>query len=67
MKSAQLKSSFLAEPTKTAHALGVVLRDFGYNVNDAYVEAEVKRLLAGGEKQGGPSMFLAGWLEEGLD
>ncbi len=64
----RIKELFQDDPKKTSHALGLTLRDFGYKTyTDALVKAEIKRLLAGEEPRGGPSMFLAKWLKEGID
>jgi len=64
----QLKQAFKNEPDKTAHTLGVSLRDFGYSsCADTWVKSEMERLIKGEQPRGGPSMFLSRWLKEGID
>ncbi len=64
----QVKQAWERNPRQLAHAFGATLRDFGYaDLSDEYAETEIKRLLEGGEPIGGPSLFLSGWLTEGVD
>ena len=64
----QLKRAFEAKPKAVSKDLGEALRDFGYpSATDEWVEKEIRRLLEGGKPRGGPSLFLAKWLEEGID
>lgn len=63
-----LKKAFEVEPKAVSKGLGELLRDFGYpSATDKWVEGEIRRLLEGGEPGGEPSIFLAEWLEEGID
>ena len=62
----RIKALLAADPKRVAFAFQATLRDFGYDVRAAYVETEAKRLLEGGRPKGGPSMFIAGWLKEGM-
>ena len=60
----------MPEGLKTvAHSFGLSLRDFGYSsVTDSYIEEEITRLLQPGEMpKGGPSGFIKGWLDNGVD
>ena len=52
-----------------AQAFGRTLRDFGYNsLTDEYVKGEIARLQKPGElPKGGPSTFIKGWLDKGID
>ncbi len=63
----QLKTIFKENPKTVAKALTATLVDFGYAITEGYVKTEIERLLAGGQPKGGPSMFIAGWLKDGLD
>jgi len=64
----QLKRAYQNNPDGTSHALAESLREFGYSsVTDDWVKEEVGRLINGGEPSGGPSVFLAGWLKDGID
>jgi len=36
-------------------------------ITDEWVEAEIRRLLDGGEAKGGPSRFLVGCLKDEID
>ena len=64
----QLKRTYKDDPKTISHALAETLRDFGYSsTTDEWVREEVDRLLSGEEPRGGPSMFLKGWLEEGIE
>jgi len=61
----QIKEAWNTDPDQVAHGFSLMLRGFGYPVDDAWVKAEIERLLAGGEVKGGPSLFIDGWLKEG--
>jgi len=64
----KLKAYFQAMPKALSKVLGKALRDFGYtSITDEWVEAEIRRLLDGGEAKGGPSKFLVGWLKDEID
>ena len=53
---------------EVAKSFGRTLRDFGYStLTDDWVKTEIERLYAGGEAHGGPSMFISGWLKDGVD
>ncbi len=69
------KTDFQASPGAANKVLGNALREFGFTrefgytttVTDEWVETEIRRLLDGGEAIGGPSLFLVGWLGDGID
>ena len=64
----KLKADFQASPKTVSKMLGNALREFGYtDITDEWVETEIRRLLDGGETKGGPSLFLLGWLKDGID
>ena len=64
----KLKADFQVKPKTVSKVLGNALRDFGYtSITDEWVEAEIRRLLDGGEAKGGPSKFLVGWLKDEID
>ncbi len=64
----KLKADFQSRPKTVSKMLGNALREFGYtDITDEWVETETRRLLDGGEAKGGPSMFLLGWLKDGID
>jgi len=63
----QIKRAWELNPDSLAHNMGLTLGDFGYGVTDEWVKAELTRLMAGEPAKGGPSMFLAHWIKEGID
>ena len=63
----QIKRAWRLNPGSLAHIMGLTLRDFGYTVADDWVKVELTRLMAGEPAKGGPSMFLAGWIKDGID
>jgi len=70
----KLKADFQARPKTVSRMLGNALREFGYtrefghtDITDEWVEAEIRRLLDGGEAKGGPSRFLVGCLKDEID
>ena len=64
----QLREAFEERPEHVAGTLASALKDFGYSsLTTEYVQEEMQRLIAGGTPKGGPSMFLKGWLDEGID
>lgn len=63
----RIKEMWNISPTKLAGALAETLADFGYPVTADWVETEIERLYAGGKATGGPSMFIAKWLENGVE
>ena len=71
----KLKGDFEARPKALSKVLGDALREFGYTrefgyantITDEWVETEIRRLLGGGEAKVGPSLFLVGWLNNGID
>ncbi len=71
----KLKADFRARPKAMSKVLGNALRDFGYTrefgynttITNEWVETEIRRLLDGSEAKEGPSMFLLGWLKDGID
>ena len=63
----ELKELWERDPEHLANALASVLQDFGYtSCTKQYVKVEIQRLYDGGSPQGGPSMFLAEWIEGGI-
>ena len=68
MDADEVKKMWEANKSYVAHQFGEALRDFGYaSVTDDWAETEVERLYAGGEAKGGPSMFIARWLKDGVE
>jgi len=68
MDADEVKKVWELDKNFVAHQFGEALRDFGYSsVTDGWAKAEIERLYAGGKATGGPSMFIAGWLEDGMD
>ena len=68
LTSEQVKQAWKDTPKILTQGFGDMLRGFGYDsLTNEYVETEIKRLLEGGEPKGGPSMFISGWLTEGVD
>jgi len=66
MTADELKAIYKNDPAGTSRVLVAALREFGYPVSDQWVQDEIARLLADKEPTGGPSMFLHGWLKDGL-
>jgi len=64
----QVKQMWSTSPDYVSHQFGDALREFGYpSIEDVWVKQEIQRLYDGGEPVGGPSMFVSGWLKDGLD
>ena len=63
----QLKVMYKSSPVEVSKSLAESLRDFGYPITDEWVQEEISKLLKGDESAGGPSMFLARWLKDGVD
>lgn len=67
MTGEQLKALYRSNPASVTRALTKALVDFGYPVTAAYVSGEIDRLLKGEAPKGGPSMFIATWLKDGIE
>lgn len=69
------KTDFQASPKALSTVLGDALREFGYTralgyastITDEWVETEIRRLQDGGEAKEGPSLFLVGWFNDGIE
>lgn len=63
----QLKAALVNERAKTISVLGSMLRESGYPVDDDWVGKELEVLEGGDDSyRGGPSLFLKGWLKDGI-
>jgi len=67
MSAEHIKRMWQANPERVAGAFAKVLADFGYPVDQVYVKGELQRLYDGGTPRGGPSMFLARWIKNGIE
>ncbi len=67
LSAEELKRAFKQDPLGISKVLGSALRDFGYSVTDDWVREEITRQDKGEKPQGGPGMFLAGWLKDGIE
>ena len=65
--AAQLKAAWETSPDKLAGAFCVVLVDFGYDVDAEHVRNWIAGYYSGAPPQGGPAMFVHGWLKKGID
>ena len=63
----QIKRIWEKNPDSVIKSFTIALAGFGYTLTPDYVEGEIRRLYAGGKPKGGPSMFIDGWLKNGLD
>ena len=67
MTAEQIKEAWTNNPDGLAHKLAAGLRGFGYAVTDEWAKAEITGLMAGEAPRGGPSMFLARWIKNGIE
>ena len=68
ISATDLRDAFKRQPDRVATALGKSLREFGYCITDDLVEAEMRHQTAGGKRRdNGPSIFIEGWLRDGVD
>lgn len=67
LSAEHLKKAWAGNSYVVVQAFGKALRGFGYTLTDDYIKTEIERYYAGEQARGGPSMFIFGWLKDGLD
>ena len=62
----RLQKEAQTNPGGLAKAFAATLKDFGYPVDAAYCKTQIEAWQRGEAPKGGPSMFIHGWLRDGM-